>query len=55
VTTYDPTNNVVPLRTAPRTDPDLTVQLELFPAGDSQQPGYFVHAPARWDLLPMAA
>jgi orotate phosphoribosyltransferase len=45
VNTYDPIDNIVRLHTAPRTDPDLTVQLELFPAGDRQQPDF--SAPAQ--------
>jgi len=38
VNTYDPIDNIVRLHTARRTDTDVTMQLELFPAGDPQQP-----------------
>jgi orotate phosphoribosyltransferase len=45
--TYDPTDNIVPLHTAARMDPDLTLQLALFAAGDAQQP-----APTALALVP---
>jgi orotate phosphoribosyltransferase len=47
VNTYDPMDNIVRLHTAPRTDPDMTVQLELFAAADPQQPAYSAPGPAR--------
>jgi orotate phosphoribosyltransferase len=47
VNTYDQMDNIVRLHAAPRTDPDLTAQLELFPAGDAQQPADSATAPAR--------
>jgi orotate phosphoribosyltransferase len=37
MSTYDPTDAIVHLRTAPQAGHHLTVQLELFPAGDRQQ------------------
>jgi orotate phosphoribosyltransferase len=46
VNTYDPMDNLVPLHAA-RTDLDVTVQLELFPAGRPQQPAYSASAPAQ--------
>jgi orotate phosphoribosyltransferase len=45
--TYDQTDNIVRLHTASRTDPDVTAQLELFPAGDRQQPADSSPAPAQ--------
>ena len=54
--TYDHhTDNIVPLHAAPRTDADLTAQLELFGAGDSQERGYSSPAPAQSLMtLPLA-
>jgi orotate phosphoribosyltransferase len=46
-TYYQSDTNIVRLHTASRTDTDLTVQLELFPAGDPQQPAYFAPAHAQ--------
>jgi len=46
VNTYEQMDNVVALHTARRTDPGLSVQLELFAAGASQHLGYSAPADA---------
>ena len=46
VNANDARDTIITLHTAPRTDQDLTVQLELFLAGDSGKPGVSAPAPA---------